>query len=94
MPTGSPQGVVAQIRGLGAKFGEQVQQQLGVTFVGELARVPFVTMSAKFDEKTAAWLRHVAKVDRGVRRWSEGRALTPAAHGPLVRPRAWTTRPW
>lgn len=47
---------IGKLRSLGGKFGDQVQQQLGVTTVGQLADVPPSRLETLFGEKDAAWL--------------------------------------
>jgi DNA polymerase eta len=53
---------VWQIRGLGGKFGVQLQQDMGIEFVGQLAAATPASLMRHYDEKTVAWLRRLSQV--------------------------------
>ncbi len=52
---------IGKLRSLGGKFGDQVQQQLDVATVGQLAEVPPGRLEALFGEKDAAWLARLVQ---------------------------------
>lgn len=52
---------IGRIRGLGGKFGDEVEGVLQVKTVGELAKVPLATLKERFGEKNATFLHRIAQ---------------------------------
>jgi len=47
---------IARIRGLGGKIGRQLQEDLNVTSIGELAMVPMASLVRLFGDRMAIWI--------------------------------------
>ncbi|XP_073824283.1 DNA polymerase eta [Musca autumnalis] len=52
---------LSKIQGLGAKFGEEVCQQLGIRYVGEIQKFKEAELQRKFDEKNGTWLYNICR---------------------------------
>lgn len=52
---------IPKLRQLGGKFGEELQQALGITTVGELAAMPRSRLDAAVGEEKAEWLARLAR---------------------------------
>lgn len=52
---------LGRIRGLGGRFGDEVERSLQVKTVGELAKVPLSTLQEKFGDKNATFLFRIAR---------------------------------
>ncbi|XP_075151282.1 DNA polymerase eta [Haematobia irritans] len=52
---------VSKIKGLGAKFGEEVCQRMGIKFLGQLLKFTEAELQRKFDEKNGTWLYNICR---------------------------------
>ncbi|TMW49602.1 hypothetical protein DOY81_005320 [Sarcophaga bullata] len=61
---------LGKIKGLGAKFGEEVCERLNIRYIGELLKFTEAELQRKFDDKNGTWLYNIC---RGI----ELEAVTP-----------------
>ncbi|KAI8122332.1 DNA polymerase eta [Lucilia cuprina] len=52
---------VGKIKGLGAKFGEEVCERLSVRYLGQLLKFTEAELQKKFDEKNGTWLYNICR---------------------------------
>ncbi|XP_037811260.1 DNA polymerase eta [Lucilia sericata] len=52
---------VGKIKGLGAKFGEEVCERLGIRYLGQLLKFTEAELQKKFDEKNGTWLYNICR---------------------------------
>uniref|UniRef100_A0A1I8NMY4 DNA polymerase eta n=1 Tax=Stomoxys calcitrans TaxID=35570 RepID=A0A1I8NMY4_STOCA len=52
---------LSKIKGLGAKFGEEVCQRLGIRYLGQMLKFTEKELQHKFDEKNGTWLYNICR---------------------------------
>ncbi|XP_065361651.1 DNA polymerase eta [Calliphora vicina] len=52
---------VGKIKGLGAKFGEEVCERLSIRYLGQLLKFTEAELQRKFDEKNGTWLYNICR---------------------------------
>lgn len=50
-----------KVQGLGGKFGEKICEDLGIQYMGDLARFPKEELQRRYDEKNGYWLYLIAR---------------------------------